>query len=300
MPELDRTGEGRQDAGLTVERVAGAAVAFVVCASLLTACSTTTSPTPGGLMPPAAATRPGSTPANSATAPTVNANPAKPASDASAAIAATISHLDSLDISRYLGRKVKRGSAATKMVALTFDDGPSKNTLAVLDVLRTNGAKATFFFVGGRAQDNPQLPAAVLAQGSEIGNHTYLHVRLLKMSQATFDAEVGRTQRVIEALTGYTPKIVRPQGGRQDAAGIAEAARAGLVLVDWSIHSTDTDKKATVASITRAATGARGGDIILMHETRKESVKSVAGIIRALKARGLRFVTVSELLAASK
>ncbi len=247
---------------------------------------------PGSTMPPATAVP--------ASAGVSQAAGAAASVDTSAQIEATISHLNSLDISAFRGKKVKHGDPATKMVALTFDDGPSKNTLALVAVLKRYHVKATFFFVGGRAQDNPTLPPAVLAEGSEIGNHTYNHVRLVKLDPAQFEAQIGRTQRVIEALTGYTPKVVRPQGGRQDAAGIADAAKDGLVLVDWNVHSQDTDKKLTVAGITRNALGARAGSIILMHETRKESIEAVPGIIKGLEVRGLKLVTISELLAASK
>ena len=213
--------------------------------------------------------------------------------------ASTIRHLESLDISRYLGRQVKKGSAATGMVAVTFDDGPSDNTEEVLADLRRAGAKATFFFVGGRAKGRETAVRDTLAAGCEIGNHTYSHVELRKLTFAQFDAEVGRAERLLREFTGYSPKVVRPRGGKSDAIDLSYAQRMGLVLVDWNIHSADTDKKATVVSITANASRAPAGSIILMHETKKETVAAVPAVLARLKARGLKLVTVSELLAAS-
>jgi peptidoglycan/xylan/chitin deacetylase (PgdA/CDA1 family) len=220
------------------------------------------------------------------------------ASDARAT-AETISHLEGLDISSYLGREVKRGSASTGMVALTFDDGPSANTEAVLAALKAAGVRATFFFVGGRAKVRETEVRDALAAGCEIGDHTYSHVELTKLTFTQFDAEVGRAARLLREVSGYAPKLVRPRSGKFDAAALSFAARLGLVLVDWNIHSGDTDKKATVASISANASRAPAGSIVLMHETRKETVEAVPAIVATLKARGLRLVTVSELLAAS-
>ena len=224
---------------------------------------------------------------------------AEPSSEVVAANA-TIRRLSRLDLTRYLGRVVRRGGPATRMVALTFDDGPWRNTETILRDLTATGSHATFFMIGDRLKGEPELGRAVLAQGSEIGNHTYTHVSMKKVSRSVFDAEVVRTQDVVFSLTGWRPKLVRPMGGLQDVGGVRMAARTGLVVADWSDHSEDTMSDATVASIFKNATLVRSGAIILMHEKKKETVEALPAIIAALHKRGLKLVTVSELLDASK
>ena len=225
--------------------------------------------------------------------------PVEPSPDAVAA-GATILRLQRLDLTRYLGSVVKRGDPGAGMVALTFDDGPWRNTRTILRDLTATGSHATFFMIGNRLKGEPELGRAVLAQGSEIGNHTYTHVRMKKMSKSVFDAEVVRTQDVMFSLIGWRPRLVRPMSGSQDVGGVRMAAQAGLVVADWSDHSEDTMGDATVASILRNATFARSGAIILMHEKKKETVEALPAIIAALHKRGLKLVTVSELLDASK
>ena len=216
-----------------------------------------------------------------------------------AAMKATIARLDAYDFSGLLGRVIKRGTASTGMVALTFDDGPGQYTEQVLSDLRQANIHATFFFVAGRARGHVQDLRDALAGGNEFGDHTFSHVAIAGMGPASFDAEVGRAQRLFRTFVGFEPKLLRPQGGHQDARSVALAKKAGLVVVDWSIHSTDTNKNATVASITRVASAAPAGAIVLMHETKRQTVEAIPGIIAKLKARGLKLVTVSQLLAAS-
>jgi peptidoglycan-N-acetylglucosamine deacetylase len=214
-------------------------------------------------------------------------------------IRATIRRLSRLGIKRYRGALVERGAYDTGMVAITFDDGPSENTVPILKELTATGSRATFFLIGARVESAPERALAILAQGSEIGDHTYSHVRLTRMNPESFAAEVDPAQDAIFAATGWRPTLLRPKGGWIEDRAVQMAAGEGLVVVDWDVHSGDTAADATVGSIVSHATSGGSGSIVLMHEKRRETVEALPRIIERLQRRGLKLVTVSELLAAS-
>jgi peptidoglycan/xylan/chitin deacetylase (PgdA/CDA1 family) len=207
--------------------------------------------------------------------------------------------LAAISLDRYLGVVVRQGDPSTRMVAITFDDGPSKNTTTIVKQLSAAGAKATFFFVGSRAKGHWQQTQQVLAAGSEIGSHTWDHVRLVSMTNTEFDRQTVITEDIIERDTSFRPKLLRAMHGDIDAAAVARAKSLGLVVVNWSVHGGDTDASGTLARITLNALSAGAGDIILLHETNPLTAQAVPAIIRGLQERGLRLVTVSQLLGAS-
>jgi peptidoglycan/xylan/chitin deacetylase (PgdA/CDA1 family) len=209
-------------------------------------------------------------------------------------------HLASLKLDRYLGVIVHRGDPATHMVAITFDDGPSKNTAGIIKDLKAAGGKATFFFVGSRARGHWQQQQLVLAAGSEIGSHTWGHERLVRMTQKSFDAQTIRTEDVLKHDSSFRPKLLRAMHGDIDRASVAMAESLGLVVVNWSIHGDDTGNGQTTARIVRNALSAGSGDIVLLHETNPRTAEAIPAIIKGFEKRGLKLVTVSELLAASK
>lgn len=201
------------------------------------------------------------------------------------------------DLSRYARDVVRSGPTGRRRVALTFDDGPSQDTSAVLDALRVAGARATFFFVAGRTIGREYRVAQVLAQGSEVGNHTFNHVGLTHMTPESFDSEVMRPERLFLKEVGWAPRLVRPRAGAYDATLPPLCRKAGLVIALWDVQADDANRGATVDSITRNATAVHPGAIVVMHETNPRTVKALPGILRDLKSRGYELVTVSELLA---
>jgi peptidoglycan/xylan/chitin deacetylase (PgdA/CDA1 family) len=206
----------------------------------------------------------------------------------------------SVSLERYLGVVVHKGDPATHMVAITFDDGPSKSTVGIARDLKAAGARATFFFVGGRARGHWQQQQQVLAAGSEIGSHTWDHERLMNMTAKGFDAQTVKTLDAIQHDAWYRPKLLRAMHGDIDAASVAMAKGLGLVVVNWSVHGNDTGDAESAERIARNALSAGPGDIVLLHETNPMTAEAVPAIIRGLQKRGLKLVTVSELLAASK
>jgi peptidoglycan-N-acetylglucosamine deacetylase len=179
-------------------------------------------------------------------------------------------------------------------LALSFDDGPSlAQTPAILATLDRMGAKATFFEEGRHvAGQREALMRHILAEGDEIGNHSYHH------PPDPGYGELASTQRRIRAATGFTPCLFRPPYGLIDAKVAAAARRTRLEMVLWDVDSRD-DKHPGVAAIRANAVGlAQPGSIVLMHDGghHPQTVRALPSVIRGLRSRGFRFVTVTELL----
>ena len=177
--------------------------------------------------------------------------------------------------------------SSTRQIALTFDDGPSKNTTSVLQVLARYGAHATFFCVGVRAQGKAEKLRAIIAEGSEIGDHTYRHVSLIGHGLVWDEAQIARTQSVIAAEAGVRPVWVRPEGGWLDQTGIDAIEALHARYAYWSDPGEDTVKGFTAHMIaTRVLEHARPGGIIVLHETNPDSVEALPHILEVLRARG--------------
>jgi peptidoglycan/xylan/chitin deacetylase (PgdA/CDA1 family) len=194
------------------------------------------------------------------------------------------------------GAIARHGTAAAKAagdVALTFDDGPSHaQTPAILEALARLGARATFFEEGRHVRGREALMRQILALGDEIGNHSFHH------PVDPGEAELASTQAAIRAATGFTPCLFRPPYGELDRTEKAAARANGLEMVLWTLDSED-DKHPGVGPIrARVVRRAKPGSIVLLHDGghHPQTVRAVAGIVEGLRRRGLRLVTVTELL----
>jgi peptidoglycan-N-acetylglucosamine deacetylase len=198
------------------------------------------------------------------------------------------------------GAQVRRSAKTTReVVALTFDDGPSDFTPAILRILGSSGVPATFFEIGRNMAGREALMRQVIAAGDEIGDHTFDHIDLPPLSTTKVRDELSRTQAEIKRVTGYNTCLYRPPHGRYDARTNAIARKLGLLTILWSIDTKDFTMPGTDAIYRSAVNGAKPGAIILMHEgggNRSETVAALPRIIATLKARGYQFATVSQLL----
>jgi peptidoglycan/xylan/chitin deacetylase (PgdA/CDA1 family) len=212
--------------------------------------------------------------------------------------AATVPSHPPLDPARYLGSAVKRSRGATTAVALTLDDGPSNNLNTILGILHTSDARATFFFVGDRMPRWKYLMPNLLALGCEVGNHSWDHQEIEGVPREQVLREVDRAQSELTRDVGVAPVLMRPPVGHWDPDALAAVNSRGLVLALWSLHGQDTGKGTRSEKIARdVVRSARGGDVILLHETNIETVKALPTIIAGLRKKGLHLVTMSELLA---
>jgi peptidoglycan/xylan/chitin deacetylase (PgdA/CDA1 family) len=201
------------------------------------------------------------------------------------------------------GRSVWRGSPHRRAIALTFDDGPSEGTPAILEILAQYRASATFFQVGANVDRLPEIARAVAAAGHAIGNHSYTHPLLCFRSPAFIEADLRRAQQAIRVHAGVEPEWFRaPYGVRW--VGMARAQRSlSLTGVMWSTIGRDWTLDSS-AVYRRLANGAANGAILCLHDGRglrarpdiSVTVEAVRRLIPTLLEQGYELETVSQLL----
>ncbi len=197
------------------------------------------------------------------------------------------------DDNTYISIKKKNIDYDKKVVALTFDDGPSKYTEKILDILKKYDACATFFVVGNKVEFYSDQLKRMLKEGSEIGNHSYSHKWLNRLTKEEFQEEINKTQKAIKKETGFTPKLFRPTyGGYSDKL----KTYTDLTFVLWTVDSSDWKVKNTEKILNNILPNVQDGSIILMHDNHSYAVKALDDVIKKLKEEGYQFVTVSELL----
>jgi len=185
------------------------------------------------------------------------------------------------------------GPRERKVVALTFDDGPSDYTPGFLDVLRRERVPGTFFEIGQEIGGREATMRRILREGDEIGNHTSHH------TEYPGYADIAPTTSLIESATHFRPCLFRPPGGAVDSSVIAAAAADGMRTVTWDVDPADWTNPGSAAVYSRVVGAARPGSIVLMHDgggERSGTLAALPGIIDTLRARGYRFATVTELL----
>lgn len=200
------------------------------------------------------------------------------------------------------GTLVPRVATDKKLVALTLDDGPTAEyTNEALTTLAEQDVKATFYLTGTESQDNPEELRAIIAAGHELGNHTYDHQRMVFISTAEMKRQIDRTDEVFRKA-GYTRSTTfRQPGCKRLLALPLLLAREGRTTVTWDFEPDSGPLSHDAQAMAdEVVNGVRPGSIILMHvmyESREPSREALPDIIERLKAKGYRFVTVSELLA---
>jgi peptidoglycan-N-acetylglucosamine deacetylase len=194
-----------------------------------------------------------------------------------------------------------RAAPAARIVALTIDDGPTREwTPQVLAILRRHGARATFFRVGERALAAPDLVIQAAEAGHEQGNHTWAHNDLTQHDEVFDLSTLQRTHELLTQLTGRPPALCRPPYGRIDSVGLAACASLRYDVALWSHHVTGSNPEGGVDVILRRATP---GSIVLLHDGGPEPnarlMQQLDRLVASMTDTGYRFVTVSELLATS-
>ncbi|HHT38824.1 MAG TPA: polysaccharide deacetylase family protein [Mollicutes bacterium] len=181
-----------------------------------------------------------------------------------------------------------------KLVAITFDDGPSKSrTLKILDILERNNCTATFFVLGKNAKSMPDVIKKTYDAGHEIGNHTYEHTDYRTMSEDEALENFEKTQQVIKNITGEYPRLFRPRGGAYNEK-MQEYLPCPLIW--WKKDSNDWRSTLTDEEVTdNVLNGLKEGDIILFHDIQERTVSIVEDIIKKIQQKGFEIVSVSEM-----
>ena len=183
-------------------------------------------------------------------------------------------------------------------IAMTFDDGPHpRNTPRVLDMLRKRNIKATFYVVGQNVGQYPHIVRRIVSEGHEIGNHSWSHANLSKMSDAGVRKELGKTRDAIVAACGVKPRTLRPPYGALRTSQRAWVHREfGYPTILWDVDPMDWKRPGPSVVTSRIVSNTRNGSIVLAHDLHKSTVDAMPTTLDGLLRRGFHFVTVSQLL----
>jgi peptidoglycan-N-acetylglucosamine deacetylase len=179
--------------------------------------------------------------------------------------------------------------ALAACASLTFDDGPSSLTPALLDVLDRERVGATFYVQGVSVARNPGAALRAVSSGHEVGNHTWAHPNLTELEDDEVRDEVRRTQAAIAGATGVRASSLRPPYGASDRRVRDLVA---LPFVVWDVDTRDWQDPGVDVVVERAVSGATRGSVILMHDTHEDTIAAVPRIIDGLRARGFALVPV--------
>lgn len=179
-----------------------------------------------------------------------------------------------------------------KSVALTFDDGPSVYTEELLNILKKYDASGTFFVIGNKVEIYSDTMRRMVQEGNEIGNHSYNHKWLTKVSDQEFLNQINQTQQIVKKVTGFTPRLMRPTYG---AVNQSLRKRSQLKIVMWDVDTRDWESHNIDRILKKTVQNTKDGSIILMHDTKKQTVTILEKLLKQLKEEGYQFVTVSEL-----
>lgn len=178
-------------------------------------------------------------------------------------------------------------------VALTFDDGPSSYTMQLSQELKSRDVAATFFLLGENMEENKEAVKQLAQDGHLLGNHSYHHVQLNKLSNENVCQEIIKTNNLIYEYTGIYPMYIRPPYGEwndQLDCGVE------MIPIFWSVDSLDWKLKNTDKITLRVLKEVEDGDIILMHDGYQTSVEAACRIVDVLKEKGFRFVTADQMV----
>lgn len=192
-----------------------------------------------------------------------------------------------------------------KIIALTFDDGPHpRYTAEILDILKEYGIKATFFAVGENVVLYEQLVKRAFLEGHEIGNHTYSHATIKNLDREELICELERTDKEIERVIGIRPTVFRPPEGRCDQNVVSCAKQMDYKVVLWTVDPRDWSSPPVEAVVNNILKNVGYGSVLLCHDynsnKKSPTPEALRRVIPELLDRGYKFVTVSELIAATR
>ena len=184
-----------------------------------------------------------------------------------------------------------------KVVFLSFDDGPSDQfTPVILDILKRNNVKASFFCIGQHAEVYPDLVRRISSEGHRIGNHTNSHNwKIAFKPSSIIEAEIDRTNNILFDITGSKPELFRPPFGITNPS-IAKAIKgSGMQSVGWDIRSFDTISKDPQKLVRRISDKLRPGSIILLHDNREITSRILNELIETIQNKGYKIVSLADI-----
>lgn len=198
-------------------------------------------------------------------------------------------------------------SDPNKKVALTFDDGPdSKYTPKILDILKENKVKATFFLVGKNAEKYPDIVKRIVKEGHTLGNHSWDHSKLTELTSEQISEEIAKTDRVLKSVTGHVPTLFRAPYGAVNKKVEADVAASGHKLASWSVDTRDWDGTSVAGIMEYVKKQTKPGGIVLQHSAGGKNsnldntVEALPELIDYLRQNGYTLVSAAELLSVNE
>jgi peptidoglycan/xylan/chitin deacetylase (PgdA/CDA1 family) len=205
---------------------------------------------------------------------------------------------------QWYGRTFARGVRGSKLIALTYDDGPNDpHTLKLLEVLAKHKVRATFFMIGRYVRQRPDIARAVAEAGHAVGNHTFTHPLLIFKSAAETRTELFDCRQALQDAIGKPAKLFRPPFGGRRPATLRIARSLGLEPVMWNVTGYDWNAPPAAEIERKVARQVRGGDVILLHDgghrtmgaDRSQTVIATDNLIQRYRDQGYEFVTIEEM-----
>ena len=193
---------------------------------------------------------------------------------------------------------VRSGSRSAPYIAITFDDGPHPElTPKLLDILKSRNVKATFYVLGPKVEQHPEIARRIVREGHEIGNHTMTHPVMSKMGVSSVRSELERCEEVIIRVTGVTPKTMRPPyGAFKNEQRQWAFAEFGYPTILWDVDPNDWKRPGSSVVAHRLINGTRNGSILLAHDIHPGTITAMPQTLDTLINKGYKFVTVSQLI----
>ncbi len=191
---------------------------------------------------------------------------------------------------------INRGLTHDKVVALTFDDGPHPiTTPLLLDSLRVHKVRATFFAVGQKSEEYPELLRRIAQAGHQVACHTYSHDNLTYLSRHEAENELTYWECDVDRIIGRGPRYLRPPGGDFNRDTISLARERGYVLSLWSVNPGDWNSPPPQAIVKYVLTKVHPGAVIIMHDDGMNTIRALPLVIKGLQKQGYRFVTLDQM-----
>jgi peptidoglycan/xylan/chitin deacetylase (PgdA/CDA1 family) len=210
--------------------------------------------------------------------------------------------------SQVYGRTLIR-SSNEKHLALTYDDGPNDpHTLRLLEVLARHDVRATFFLIGRFVRQRPDIVRELVQGGHVVGNHTFTHPNLIRVSEATLRVELEECQKAIEDAIGQRPIFFRPPFGGRRPVTLRVARELGLEPIMWNVTGWDWNAKSAENIEGKVTKQVRGGDVVLLHDgghaqfgaDRSRTVTATDRLVQRYTGEGREFVTIPEIALSSQ
>jgi peptidoglycan/xylan/chitin deacetylase (PgdA/CDA1 family) len=193
-------------------------------------------------------------------------------------------------------RACNHSFATEKVLALTFDDGPHPiTTPLILDTLRRFRVRATFFVVGAKVDEHPEMVRRIHEAGHQVACHTYSHRDLTRMTEAQVRGELARWAKSVRRVIGPTCGCMRPPGGDYDRATMSVLRKTGYDLALWNVNPGDWRGIPPSEIAEFVVPRVHPGDVVMLHDGGMSTVRALPTIIRRLRREGYGFVTMREI-----